>query len=120
MITVIKAFDDVLDAMEALAWWWEKRPVAGLAPFLLGIRDLARAAAFAVRADVPEVPVRLERMRESDADARQLGRRARVWLMVVQQDPVVAIAGTTLMRYADRAVLAAARLCRELHYSALE
>lgn len=109
-IAIVQAFGDVLDALEALAWWWNRSPVAALAPFLLGIRDVVRAAASAVRADVPELPARLERLRESKHDGTRLGREARAWLMTTQADPIVAIAGETLLRYGDRALLAAAGL----------
>jgi hypothetical protein len=74
-----------------------------------------RAGAMASRADPTELPARLERSLESETDARRLSRDARVWLLTVQQDPAVAIAGTILTRRADRAVRAAARLRGELH-----
>ena len=118
-IAVIQAFDDVLDALEALAWWWERRPVASLAPFLLGVRDVVRAAAFAVRADVPELPARLERLRESELAAGRLSREARARLVAAQADPVVAIAGDTVLRHGDRVLLAAAGLGAALRRSAL-
>ena len=118
-IAVIQAFDDVLDALEALAWWWDRRPVAALAPFLLGVRDVVRAAAFAVRADVPELPARLERLRESELAAGRLSREARARLVAAQADPVVAIAGDTVLRHGDRVLLAAAGLGAALRRSAL-
>lgn len=118
MIAIARGLDEVLDHLGALAWSWQQRSVIGLLPFLLGVRDVARAGAMACRADPKELPARLERSLESETDARRLSRDARVWLLTVQQDPAVAIAGTILTRHADRAVRAAARLRGELRHHA--
>lgn len=115
IISLAQAIDDVVDDLEELAWAWHQQPVPGVSAFVLGIRDMARAGAWAARSERKELPARLKRFQESAAEARRLGRQARAWLLADQADPAVAIAGEIILRHAGRAITSAGRLRSELH-----
>jgi nucleoid-associated protein YejK len=113
--------DDVVDALETLAWSWRHQPQPHLADVLLALRDAARDASHAVAAieDQAELRAWLPRCREREHEARQLSRTARTWLLVEQRDPQLAIRGHDVLQHADAALRACTQLRIRLDSHAL-
>jgi hypothetical protein len=112
LIEHVQAVDDVVDALQELAWSWGQQPSPELADLLLALRDTARDAGHAVAAveREDERRARLARCRERELEGRRLGRTARAWLVVEQRDPQLAIRGHHIVRRADAALRACTRL----------
>ena len=113
VIALAQGIDDVIDAVNELGWAWSRRPLVRLKDLMLGVRDTARASAYTVRA-VEHPATReqeLDRCREAGRDAHASARAARVWLLVEQNDPLLAVAGHHLLGRADACLDACARLC---------
>lgn len=113
VIALAQAIDDVIDAVNELGWAWSRRPLGRLTDLMLQVRDTARASAHAVRT-VEHATAReqeLDRCREAGRDAHASARAARVWLLVEQDDPDLAVAGHHLLGRADACLDACARLC---------
>ena len=112
LIGLAQAVDDVVDALETLAWSWPGPPLPQLADLLLALRDAARDAGHAVAAIEREAELRawLPHCREREQEARRLSRTARGWLLVEQPDPRLAIRGHDVLRQADAALCACTRL----------
>lgn len=106
-VTLGQAVDDVLDAVDEVAWCWDRRPLGPAADALLPLRDTVRASARAARhADDPTArEQRIARSREMHTDARGCLRDARRRLLVEQDDPQVALAGDALLRRVESASL---------------
>ena len=113
VIALAQAIDDVVDAVNELGWAWARRPLGRLRELVLGVRDTARASAHVVRAfEHPTARDQaLDRCREARRDANASARAARVWLLVEQNDPVLAVAGHHLLGRAEACLDACARLC---------
>ena len=112
LIALAQAVDDVIDALQELAWSWPQQPLPELADLLLALRDTARDAGHAVAAveREAELRARLARCRGREQEVRRLGRTARAWLVVEQRDPQLAIRGHHILRRADAALRACTRL----------
>jgi len=112
LIALAQAVDDVIDALQELAWSWPQQPLPELADLLLALRDTVRDAGHAVAAVEREARLRarLARCREREQEVRRLGRTARAWLVVEQRDPQLAIRGHHILRQADAALRACTRL----------
>jgi hypothetical protein len=112
IVALAQAIDDVVDAIDDLAWTWSRQPLPRLADLVLCVRDAARAAAAV--ADLVEDddrrPDALERAAETIRAARDADHAARGWLLVEQPDPGLAIAGHALVTWADRCIRACVRL----------
>ena len=112
LILLAQAIDDVVDALETLARAVLRPPLPELTDALLALRDATRDVAHAVAALEHEDELRtwLAHSREREHEVRHLGRAARAWLLVEQTDPELAIRGHDVMRHAEAALRACARL----------
>lgn len=121
LIELAQDVDDVVDALQVLAWAWSPRPLPELAGLLRALRDAARDAGHAVAAtqQQAELRQRLARCREREHEVRQMSRAARAWLLVEQPDPRLAIRGHDVLRQADIAARACTRLRVHLERDAL-
>ena len=108
IVEVAQAIDDVIDAVDELAWSWSRRPVARLGDVLLSVRDVVRAAAAVARRI--EADVDLTDLGDAARAARGETRRARAWLLVDQQDARLAVAGHGVVTKAERCVRASLQL----------
>jgi uncharacterized protein Yka (UPF0111/DUF47 family) len=121
LILLAEAVDDVVDALQTLAWSWPHPPRAEFTDLLLALRDAARDVGHAVAAVEREHELRawLSRCREHEQEIRRLSRAARAWLLVAQRDPQLAIRGHDLLGHADAAQRACTRLRVRLDSHAL-
>jgi uncharacterized protein Yka (UPF0111/DUF47 family) len=121
LILLAQAVDDVVDALQTLAWSWPHPPLPELADLLLAVRDAARDAGHAVAAIEHETELRawLSRCREREQEVQRVSRAARAWLLVEQTDLQLAIRGHDLLRQADAALRACGRLRVRLDSHAL-
>ena len=112
IVALAQAIDDVVDAIDDLAWTWSRQPLPRLADLVLCVRDAARAAAAIanVLEDDDRRSYTLQRAAETIRAARHADRAARGWLLVEQPDPGLAIAGHALVTRADRCIRACVRL----------
>jgi uncharacterized protein Yka (UPF0111/DUF47 family) len=112
LVARAQAIDDVVDAIDDLAWTWSRQPLPFLTDLLLRVREAARAAA-AIAYGVEDDDRRseaLQRAAETIDAAREADHAARAWLLVEQPDPGVAIAGHALVTRANRCIRSCARL----------